>query len=72
MKKTDLILLILGLFIFAFIVAMIVIFCVTGSTPDTLIQYTLGAGGLEALLLAAIKVSKIIKKEKTDDTEQQE
>lgn len=38
---------------------MTVIFCVKGAVPDTLIQYTLGAGGVEALLLAGIKISKV-------------
>ena len=58
-KTSDVILLVMGLFAAAFIVAMTVIFCVKGSVPDTLIQYTLGAGGVEALLLAGIKISKI-------------
>ena len=65
MKNTsNKILLVLGLFIFAFIVTMIVIFCKYGSVPDTLIQYTLGAGGIEAVMLAAIKVSKVVSGEK--------
>ena len=58
-KTSNVILLALGLFAFGFIVAMTVIFCVKGSDPDTLIQYTLGAGGVEALLLAGIKISKV-------------
>lgn len=58
-KTSDVILLVMGLFAAAFIVAMTVIFCVKGSVPDTLIQYTLGAGGVEALLLAGIKISKV-------------
>lgn len=60
MKTSDLVLLVMGLFALAFIVAMTVIFCVKGAVPDTLIQYTLGAGGVEALLLAGIKVSKVL------------
>jgi len=60
MKTSNLVLLALGLFALGFIVAMTVIFCVKGAVPDTLIQYTLGAGGGEALLLAGIKVSKIL------------
>lgn len=60
LKTSNLILLILGIFILAFIVSMEVIFCVKGAVPDTLIQYTLGAGGLEALVLAAIKISKVV------------
>ena len=49
----------MGLFAAAFITAMTVIFCIKGAVPDTLIQYTLGAGGVEALLLAGIKMSKV-------------
>lgn len=63
-KTSNIVLLVLGLFIMAFIISMEVIFCVTGSVPDTLIQYTLGAGGLEVLLMAAIKVSKVVSGEK--------
>ena len=59
MKTSNLILLALGVFALGFIVAMTVIFCVKGAVPDTLIQYTLGAGGVEALLLAGIKISKV-------------
>ncbi len=58
-KTSNVILLALGLFAVGFIVAMTVIFCVKGAVPDTLIQYTLGAGGVEALLLAGIKISKV-------------
>ena len=60
-KTSNVILLALGLFTLAFVTAMTVIFCVKGAVPDTLIQYTLGAGGGEALLLAGIKVSKVLK-----------
>lgn len=59
MKTSNIILLAMGLSALAFIVAMTVIFCVKGAVPDTLIQYTLGAGGVEALLLAGIKISKV-------------
>lgn len=70
-RTSNVILLALGLFAFGFIVTMTVIFCVKGSVPDTLIQYTLGAGGVEALLLAGIKVSKVRAGEvsKEDDAE---
>ena len=60
MKTSNLVLALLGLFLLAFIVAMIVTYWVTGGVPDTLIQYTLGAGGVEALLLAGIKISKVV------------
>lgn len=66
-KTSNTVLIIIGVFIFAFITAMTVIFCVKGAVPDVLIQYTLGAGGVEALLLAAIKISKVVKGEKVND-----
>ena len=68
-KTSDVVLLALGLFAFGFIVAMTVIFCVKGSVPDTLIQYTLGAGGVEALLLAGIKSSKVRAGDKPGESE---
>lgn len=69
-KTTNLVLLALGSFLLAFIVAMTVIFCVKGAVPDTLIQYTLGAGGVEALLLAGIKISKVITGDKPGESEE--
>ena len=68
-KTSNVILLALGLFAFGFIVVMTVIFCVKGSVPDTLIQYTLGAGGVEALLLAGIKISKVLSGDKPGEKE---
>lgn len=65
-KTSNLILLLLGVFVLAFIISMEVIFCVKGSVPDTLIQYTLGAGGVEVLVLAAIKISKVVVGEKLE------
>lgn len=58
-KTSNVILLVMGLFALAFIAVMTVTFWVKGAVPDTLIQYTLGAGGVEALLLAGIKISKV-------------
>lgn len=58
-ETADRVLIILGLFLLVFIVTMTVIFCVKGSTPDVLIQCVLGGSGLEALVLAAIKISKV-------------
>lgn len=69
-KTSNVVLLALGLFALGFIVAMTVIFCVKGSVPDTLIQCTLGAGGVEALLLAGIKISKVLSEEKTGESEE--
>lgn len=68
-KTSNVILLAMGLFALAFIVVMTVTFWVKGSVPDTLIQYTLGAGGVEALLLAGIKISKVRAGEKPGENE---
>ena len=59
MNTTNRVLTVLGIFLLAFIVTMIVTFWVKGAVPDTLIQYTMGAGGIEAVALAAIKISKV-------------
>lgn len=58
-KTSNVVLVVLGLFALAFIITMIVVFCIKGSVPDTLIQYTLGAGGIEAAALSAIKIAKV-------------
>lgn len=69
MKTSNLVILALALFLLAFIVAMTVIFCIKDTVPDTLIQYTLGAGGVEAMLLAGIKISKVITGDKPGERE---
>ncbi len=69
-KVSNTILAVLGVFELVFIITMIVIFCVKGSVPDTLIQYTLGAGGIEAVALSAIKVSKVVSGEKPGESEE--
>ena len=66
-KTSNVVLTVMGGFLLAFITAMAVIFCVKDAVPDTLIQYTLGAGGVEALLLAGIKVSKVLAGEKDEE-----
>lgn len=66
LKTSNTVLIVLGVFLLAFIITMIVIFCVKGSTPDVLIQYVLGAGGLETLALAIIKVAKVFAGEKVN------
>lgn len=70
MKTSNRVLVLLGLFLLAFIIAMTVIFCVKDTVPDTLIQYTLGAGGVEALLLAGIKISKVFAGDKPGEKEE--
>ena len=67
MKTSNRVLLVMGLFALAFIASMTVIFCVKDAVPDTLIQYTLGASGVEVLLLAGIKISKVMRGEKPDE-----
>ena len=57
----------LAFFVFLFITSMVVTFWTMGSVPDTLIQYTLGAGGVEALALAIIKVTKILQNDKKEN-----
>lgn len=64
LKTSNTVLIVLGVFLLVFIITMTIIFCVKGSTPDTLIQYVLGAGGLETLALALIKISKVFAGEK--------
>jgi len=62
-KTSNVVLVVLGAFLLVFISVMTVIFCMKGAVPDTLIQYTLGAGGVETAALAAIKISKLWKGE---------
>lgn len=70
MKNTaNWVLAILASFIFFFIIAMIVTYWRFQMVPDTLIQYTLGAGGVECLFLAGIKITKVLKGDKNDDSE---
>ena len=68
-KTSNRVLVLLGLFLLVFIATMIVTYWVKGAVPDTLIQYTLGAGGVEALLLAGIKISKVIAGDRPGESE---
>lgn len=68
-KTSNVVLIVLSLFLLAFIVTMIVTFWVKGAVPDTLIQYTLGAGGVEAVALAGIKISKTMTERKEQPNE---
>ncbi len=60
MRTSDRVLLAMGAFLVVFIGVMVLTFWRFGAVPDSLVQCTLGAGGVEALLLAAIKVSKVL------------
>jgi len=71
-KTLTVILLAVGVFDVAFIITMIVIFCIYQAVPDVLIQCVLGASGVEAFLTAAIQIVKIVfekKNKKNDETE---
>lgn len=58
-KTSNVVLAVLGFFVFLFVVAMIVTYWKFESVPNELIRYVLGAGGIEALALAAITISKV-------------
>ena len=60
MSTSKIVLITLGAFWALFIIAMCVIFCVKGSTPDTLIQCVLGGSGVEVAAITAIKISKVL------------
>ncbi len=64
-KTLDLVLIILGIFVLLFVVAMIVIFCVKDSVPDTLIVAVMGSSGTESIMCALITLGK--KKWKVND-----
>jgi len=63
MSKLTKILLIVGLFDLAFIVAMIYIYILTGQEMTTLTSCVLGASGVEAIVSALIKIENIKNKE---------
>ena len=42
----------------AFVIVMIVIFCIKNMVPDTLIQYGLGGGAIELVCTALIEIMK--------------
>ena len=54
----DRILIILGIFLFLFVITMIVIFCVKGATPDTLIMSVFGLCAVEGGVMGWIKTRK--------------
>lgn len=68
-KTSKLILVILGVFALVFITTMIVIFCVKGSIPDTLVTCVLGGTLGELISLASIKVAKVVTRNNTENIE---
>lgn len=57
-KMMDRILVLIAIFLFIFIVAMIVIFCVVGSVPDTLITCVFASCTGELSVMGWIKTTK--------------
>jgi len=70
LNKLDKVLIGMALFLFAFILATIIIYTVNGWQFDTLITCVLGAGGIESIAGAFIQVAKY--KHKTDESEDKE
>ena len=66
LNKLDKVLIGMALFLFAFILATIIIYTVNGWQFDTLITCVLGAGGIESIAGAFIQVAKY--KHKNDDS----
>lgn len=64
-KTMNVVLIILFTYVVLFTICMIVCFWVKGSVPDTLIQYTLGSGGIECLAMAGIKITKTLNGERS-------
>ena len=59
---------IVSIFLLVFIIAMIVIFCVKGSVPDTLIDKVLGVGGVIDVMTAAIAIAdKVLERKKSGE-----
>lgn len=70
MRTRNKVLLALGVFVLAFVVAMIVTYWVKGGVPETLIQCVLGGSSVEAFLLAGITVAKVFAGEETREREE--
>lgn len=72
MKKRgamDIILILMGIFLFLFTITMIVIFCVKGATPDTLIDRVITCCIGEGGIMGMIQVAKVIKDKKEEDND---
>lgn len=71
MKTSNIVLILLGIFLFLFIVIMVVTFWMYQAVPDTLITAVLGSSGLEALILGLIKIVKVknLRDEEEDEEE---
>lgn len=70
MKLMDSILKWLAVFLLLFILTMIVIFCIKGEVPDTLITCVFGACTGEISIMGWIKTTKEKNKKESEDDEQ--
>jgi len=61
MKVTNIVLIALGLFLLAFVAAMLITFWRFQAVPDTLIDKVLDVSQWEAGALALIKVTKVVR-----------
>lgn len=66
MKTLDKVLIVLGIFLFAFIVATIIIYTIKDWQFDTLITMVLGGGGIEVIATAIIQIAKYRRGDKDD------
>lgn len=64
LKTLDKVLIMLGIFLFVFITASVVIYTYNKWPYDTLITMVLGGSGIECLATACISISKIINQNK--------
>ena len=69
LNKLDRMLKILASFIFAFVLATVIIYTYNGWQYDTLITCVLGGGGLEALIMGGIKIANIFNENKKEDND---
>ena len=60
MKTRNKILIIVSICLVVFIIAMIIIFCVKGTVPGTLIEKVLGVGGVVDVMTAVITVADMV------------
>lgn len=66
-KTMDTILILMGLFLFAFTIAMIVIFIKYQAVPDTLITSVFACFGAEGGFMAVIKTAKLKNEKEEED-----
>lgn len=69
MKTMDVILVIVGVVLVAFTVAMVIIYCVTGGIPDTLCTCVFAALGGECGVMGWIKTTKERRRERQYELE---